>query len=367
MTCIAQWIPLVLLTTACASVPRPALLDQVDAVRSSDATQESRRLVPHADAKAEKLREDAEAAWPKGHTASAEILAERALLTYADARELARIVRAEQRVLAAKAEVHQAELALLKLQAAQMSAAAEAADLEAQLTVERESEEIAGPKASTPDREQARLVAAKTALSQARLLCVSAQLLGSAAPQPNTDVIAALSEIDGIDAKSMAGKFPAPLRGAIAARSRCQRLLTAQRRPAVMANPTSEKSDQLFVELANAGFAPSRDDRGIVINLYDAFAGADLASPMATKLAALGQLAQSNDQAPVLVVTHTTRGEPKPIDRSRGEAAAARLKAAGANQVQSQAVGGRMPIAAGKDLGANRLNERLEVIFVTRL
>jgi hypothetical protein len=356
-----------LLITACASAPRPALLGQIDAIRDSDGARESRQLVPQADARAEKLRTDAEAAWPKGQTASAEILAERALVAYSDARELSRIVRVEQRLLATKAEVHRAELALQKLQADQKSAAAEAADLEARLRVEREAQEPADPLPSTPDREHARLVAAKTALSQARLLCVSARLLRGSAPEPDLGIDAALTEITGVDAKVVAGKSPAPIREAIAARSRCQQLLTTQRRPAVMANPTSEKSDQLFVELANAGFAPSRDDRGIVVTLNGAFAGNGIESQTLTRLTDLGRLAQTHDQTPILVVTHATKGEPKPIDQQRGDAAAARLKEAGVSQVQIQAVGGRLPVAEGKDLGANRRNERLELIFVTRL
>ncbi len=356
-----------LLVTACASAPRPALLGQIDAIRDSNSARESRQLVPQADAKAEKLRADAEAAWPKGQTASAEILAERALVAYSDARELGRIVRAEQRLLATKAEVHQAELTLQKLQADQQSAAAEAADLDARLRVEREAESIADLKPSTPDRELARRVAAKTALSQARLLCVGARLLRGPAPQPYADIDAALTEIDGLESKGSAAKLPAPIREAIAARSRCQQLLTEQRRPAIMANPTSEEPDQLFVELAKAGFAPSRDDRGIVVTLSGAFAGSGVTSQTLARLTDLGHLAQAHGQAPILVVTHAAKGEPKPSDQQRGEAAAARLKEAGVKQLQVQSVGGRLPLAQSGDLGANSRNERLELIFVTRL
>jgi hypothetical protein len=356
-----------LLISACASAPRPALLSQIDAIRDSDSARATRQLVPQADAKAEKLRADAEAAWPKGQTASSEILAERTLVAYSDARELGRIVRAEQRLLATTAEVHQAELTLQKLEATQKSAAAEAADLDARLRVEREAESIAGSKPSTPDREHARLVAAKTALSQARLLCVSARLLRGTAPQPYADIDAALAEIDGVESKVAAKKLPAPIREAIAARSRCQQILTEQRRPAIMANPTSEKPDQLFVELAQAGFAPSRDDRGIVVTLGAAFAGNGIANQTLAKLTDLGHLAQAHAQAPILLVTHASTGEPKPGDLQRGEAAAARLKEAGAKQIQVQCVGGRLPLAQGNDFGANSRNERLELIFVTGL
>jgi hypothetical protein len=359
--------PALLLAAACASHPRPAVLGQIDAIRDSDGARESRQLAPQADARAEKLRSDAEAAWPKGQTASAEILAERALVAYSDARELARIVRAEKRLLETRAAVHQAELQTQKLLAEQQRAAAEAADLEARLRVEREAEELAELRPSTPDREQARLIAAKTALSQARLLCVSAKLLRGPSPEPSADLDAAFAELDGLETKVVSGKSPAPLREAIASRSRCQQILTTQRRPAVMANPTSEKPDQLFVELSNAGFAPSRDDRGIVVTLSGAFAGNGIEAQSLAKLAVLGRLAQSHEQTPVLVIAHAGRGEVKPIDQQRGDAAAARLKEAGANQVLAQALGGRLPIAQSKDLQASRRNERLELIFVTRL
>jgi hypothetical protein len=356
-----------LIVSGCASAPRPAILNEVDAIRMSDSVREERDLVPQANARAEKLRSDAEAAFSDGKTASAEIMAERAIAAYADMRVLARVVRAEQRLLTAKAEVHQAELDLQKLEAEQAQAAAAAADLDAQLRVEREAEALADAKLATPDREHARSLAAKTALSQARLLCISAKLLRETDPKSTSDIDAALSEADAVQAKLATGKLPAPLREAIAARSRCQQLLTVERRPAQMESPTSEVPDQLFVELAQAGFAPSRDDRGIVITMNDAFAGNGLDPRLLPKLAELGRLAQHHDQTALLIVAHSKKGDPKPTDQQRGDAAAVKLREAGAKRLEVQAVGGRLPVAQDSDLGAARRNERLEVIFVTRL
>jgi hypothetical protein len=356
------------LASACASAPKPALLNDVDALRDSATAREARQLVPQALARAEKLREDAEAAWPKGQTATAEILAERAIVAYSDARELSRIVRAEQRLLEAKARVHDAELGLLKLDADQKKAAAEAADLDAQLLVMRESEALAEPQPSTPEREHARQLAAKTTLSQAQLLCVSARLLRSAAaPAATGDVEAALAELAAIEAKLSAGKQPTPIREAVVARSRCQGLLTETRRAGRIANPTSEQPDQLFVELSEAGLFPSRDDRGIAVTL-PGLAGSDgLDREVLPQLAALARLAQNHDQTPLLVVSHAKRGDPKPADRKQAQAVADKLREGGAKHLEVEAVGGRLPLARAGDLGAAARNERLEVIFVTRL
>ncbi|HMA95409.1 MAG TPA: hypothetical protein VKP30_22125 [Polyangiaceae bacterium] len=361
---------LLVLATACASTPRPAILSEVDAIRGGSTAKEARELVPQADARAEKLRRDAEAAWPKGQTATAEMAAERAIVAYADARELARIVKAEKRLLAAKAEAHQAELAVQKLEADQKKAAAESADLDAQLRILREAESIAILKPSLPERERARMVAAKTAVAQARLLCVSAKLLRNTA-QPNTaiaDIDAAMKDLTALSEKlAPNARGPAPIREAITSRSRCQQLLTDARRPTTMANPVSEKPDQLFVELARAGFSPSRDDRGIVVTLFAPFQGPGLEQSALAKLAELGGLAQRFDPIPLLIVTHSTKGDPTAADQQRGDAAASKLRASGVKQTYVQAIGGRLPIADARELAQPRRNERLEVVFVTAL
>lgn len=351
---------LLLQIAGCASIPRPAILTEVDNVREQPGTRDLRTLVPQAEARAEKLRNDAEAAWSKGQIATSEILGEHALITYTDLQKFEHILRTEQHLLATKTELHQAELELLKLEAEQKKSASEAADLEAQLRVEREAESIADPKPATPDREQARLIAAKTALAQAKLLCISAQLLQS----PN-EVMTALSELDAVEAKVTSAKPPAPIREAIAVRSRCQQLLTAVRRPAQIANPTSSKPDELFVALAQAGFAPARDDRGIVVTLTDAFTGNGIDPKTRPRLLELGRVAEGHGETPLLLVVHSQKGEAKPIDQQRSDAAAAQLREAGAKRVQNQTVGARLPVAQATDLGAAKRNERLEIIFVT--
>lgn len=354
--------------TACATPPRPAILSELDAVRGGNAATEARKLVPQAGAKAEKLRNDAESAWPKGQTASSEIAAERALVAYADAATLARIVKAEQRLAAAKAEAHQAASLLQHLEADQKRAASEAADLDAQLRVAREAEPLADTNAASADRELARLSAAKTAVMQARLLCVSAKLVASSqSPALPTDPIdKTLSELESLQARLERGtKPPTPIREAISARSQCHRHLTEVRRPARMANPASENADRLFEELAQAGFAPSRDDRGIVVTLQDAFQPGALVPKAEPKLTELASLSRHYEQVALLVVSHSLRGEPSSLDRERGDAVTSKLRELGVKNVQAVAAGGRLPIVDARDLGGARRNERLEIVFVT--
>lgn len=359
-----------LLAAACASPPRPTILSELDAVRDGNAVREARNLVPQADAKAEKLRNQAEASWPKGQTASSEIAAERALVAYSDASTLARIVKAEQRLAATKADAHQAELLLQALESDQKKAAAESLDLDAQLRVAREAESIVDSKPASADRERARLIAARTAVAQARLLCVSAKLVAeSQSPAAQTGPIeATLSELESLRSRvEQGGKPPTPIAEAIKIRSLCQKHLTEIRRPRRMENPVSEAADHLFGELAHAGFAPSRDDRGIVVTLHDAFQKSSLAPKTLTKLAELGQLAQRFDPLPLMVVTHSLQGNPNAVDRQRGDAAAASLRSSGVKTVQVQSVGGRLPLVLPRDVGQVSRNERLEVIFVTLL
>jgi hypothetical protein len=340
----------------------------VDAVRDGSAAAETRKLVPQADARAEKLRSMAESAWPKGETASSQIAAERALVAYSDAIVLARIVKAEQRLTSSKAETHQAELLLQRLETDQKQAAAESADLDAQLRVAQEAEPLAETKVASADRESARLLAARTALAQARLLCVSAKLVSAAqSPAPRlNDVETTLKELESVQLRLERGaKPPTPIGEAIAIRSRCQRHLTEVRRPSRMENPVSETSDRLFGELAQAGFAPSRDDRGIVVTIHDAFQGSAVALSSQAKLADLGRVSQHFDGVALLVVSHSLQGNPTPTDRQRSDMAASRLRESGVKTVQSHAAGGRLPIVGAHDVGRFRRNERLEVIFVT--
>ncbi|HEY5957118.1 MAG TPA: hypothetical protein VIV60_11215 [Polyangiaceae bacterium] len=350
----------------CASPPRPAILTQVDTVRSEGAVRETGELAPQAIARAEQLRSQAEGAWPKGHTASSEILAERALAAYADARVLAHVVATEQRLATTNADVHQVEAALLKLDSEKKEAAAEAADYDAQLRVTKEAEALADAGPASPEREQARRIAARTALVQARLLCISSKLLNRETAQSTQETESALAEVELVAGKLTASKGTVPLRDAITARSRCQSLLSETRRAAFTTNPTSPAADELFVDLAKSGFAPARDERGVVVTLSKPFAADGLNAQVNSRLDALAAIAKRHNAESLLVVGHSTQGEPKAVDQHRTEAAVAKLRVAGLTRIEGLAAGGQLPIAQNRDLGAASQNERLEVVYVTR-
>jgi hypothetical protein len=360
----SAWLSLAL--GACATTPRPMILTQVDSVRSEVAIRETAELAPQAIAQAEHLRADAEAAWPKGDIATAQILAERALAAYAHARVLAHIVATEQRLVAANAEVQKTEAELLALEAAKTKTAAEAADYEAQLRVAKEAETLADPAPASAEREQARRVAARTALVQARLLCLSAILLDGEASRPAEDAKSALADLDAIEAKLASTKTVIPIRDAIAARSRCQLLLTGARRAALSEDPTNPEADELFVELARAGFVPSRDERGIVVNFGKPFASSGLSREVESKLQELVTIAKQRHASTLLVVTHSRPSEPPALEGRRLNAVLERLRSDGVSQVQGFAAGARLPVAQSTDLSAASRNERLEVVFVTR-
>jgi hypothetical protein len=76
-----RWLALVLpwaSTMACAPIPPPAALGEVDGIRVSPASQEAKRYAPSAFAYAEQLRRRAHQALETDDHASAQLLAERA-------------------------------------------------------------------------------------------------------------------------------------------------------------------------------------------------------------------------------------------------------------------------------------------------
>src|SRR5262245_4157535 len=94
---------------ACASVPPPAVLSQVDAARQGAAAQEAKLYAHGAYARAEKLRDQAHKAWDAGDHTAAQILGERAIAAYAHALGLARITRADAAGRAAAAQLAKAQ------------------------------------------------------------------------------------------------------------------------------------------------------------------------------------------------------------------------------------------------------------------
>lgn len=342
-----------LLLAACASPPRPALLSEADAVSKSASALEAKQLAPGAYLRGEKLRQEASAAADHGKTPLAEVRAERAIVAYSHGQILSRISKAEQRLVAAKAELYEAQTKATALEGRRVTVAAELTSLDNEVLVEQEAEAIADSKATTPDREAARKRAAKTALTQARLLCVTAQLLGA----DKAAVDGALQTVTTLEAQLDRNPSPMPLNESVKARSACQEQVTLVRRPARVAAPQSDAADRLYLSLSEAGHTPNRDERGIVVTLPTNVADATVRD--------LARLAVANEQTPLLVVVHRLKGEPSAKDATH--AVAKLLTDAGVKTVHTESAGSRLPITQGLDPAKQKLNERTEVVFVTKI
>jgi outer membrane protein OmpA-like peptidoglycan-associated protein len=123
----------------------------------------------------------------------------------------------------------------------------------------------------------------------------------------------------------------------------------------------------LLTELSAAKMAPSRDERGVIVTLRDAFRGDGIASSTEASLQKLGQVARQHPETPLLVVAHSARGGASSAhDTARAAAAADILRGAGAPRVASIGAGGVQPVVPTATRGASGRNERLEVVFVTR-
>lgn len=346
---------------ACAPMPRPTVMSRVDVVRSGSAAQEARQVAPQAFAHAEQLRRRAERAYHNGDFAGAQILSEHALAAYEHAFILARLEKAEQRLAQAKVALSTASAKLDKLDKLQAHVASEADALEMRVHVAQDALPIVPSGPGSAAREHARWQAARSIAVQAKLLCVSAGLLGSKTPE----LIQARQNLAALDKTLGKPLAKAPIDEAIAARSACLKQLTVARRPATHAHPAAGIADALLAELSHAKLFPYRDDRGVVVTLRGVFhGGASLGEAAKKQLSKLGQVAKAHPDFPVLVVDHSARGRRTALGQKRAEAVAQALRDSGAPHVDAQAAGSAVPVVDPARPGAAARNARTEIIFV---
>ncbi|XXY46524.1 hypothetical protein WME91_41645 [Sorangium sp. So ce269] len=162
---------------ACAPIPRPAVLDELEHVRAGAVAAESKRYAPGAFARAEKLRGEALAALDKKDRSGAQILGEHSIAAHAHAHALSRVARAEAAETEAKAQSSTGEASLAGLEAEQTRVAAEVDALDMRIKVARDAQPVVPSGKADADREKARLAAARSLALQARLLCGAARLL----------------------------------------------------------------------------------------------------------------------------------------------------------------------------------------------
>ena len=380
---------LLIAASACAPVPRPLVLGEVDAVRGGAAASEASSLAPGAFAAAEKLRKEANAAFAAGDTAGAQLLGEHALAAYAHAQALTRIARAEAGAEAAQASLAASKTDLGSLDADQARLAAEADALELKVRVARDAQPIEPSGRADPERERARAAAAKTLALQARLLCAAARLLqsapppaslpaspgGGAGPVPDPkqleEASAALAKVDaqlGDSAKSPAG--PAPIDEATRARAGCLAALTAIRRAATPVSRAPGAGDALLTELSAMGtLSPSRDDRGVFVAFRGIFDARGALLPAAsTRLAEIGKIAAAHPTFPVEIIVHNEKpvsAKDEAGQRARGDVVAKAIEgtARGA-RIETILAGNAAPVV--DPAGADRArNARVEIVFVT--
>jgi hypothetical protein len=359
---------------ACASIPKPDVLADVERVSHGPAADDTRSFAPAAFAHADKLRAEANQAWDQGDKSGAQILGERSLAAYAHASALARIARAERASVESDAKLKGARGDVGGLEAEQGRIGAEADAAELQVRVVRDAQSVVPSGHVDADRERARLAAARSLGLQARLLCSAARLLattpaegGARAPDAKltAQVDEATKSVDQLDDKLKHTTGGAPIDEATRARAGCLSALTLVRRAATPTSKANGIGDALLAELSAAGsLAPSRDDRGVVVTLRDVFRGDALTPEGEKKIASLARVAAAHPTFPVEVVVH---GGTEKGDQARAAAVAKALSSAapgGKIRVEPVAAAAVSPIVdpAGP---ARARNARVEIVFVT--
>jgi flagellar motor protein MotB len=353
----ASWLAL-----ACASAPRPQVMNDVASVSRGAQAQEAARLAPQAHAKAELLKRQAEDAYGSGDMAGAQILSETALAAYSHAFVLARLARASSELEKAKAELAKAKTALVDIDEKQKRAGAEADAIELRVKVARDAMPLSPNAPASPEREKARLDAARSLTSQARLLCAATRLLDPS----SSGLDAELGKISDLEKALGASPRNTPIDEAIALRSSCLKRLTVVRRPKTRATVAANVADALLADLGKSGeLVPFRDDRGVVVTLRGLFAADGKLKPEAVKLLeTLGAVAKAHADFPVLVVVHSSAGRGGDAEKKRGQTVADALGRAGATKVDVQAVGSSQPVMDPARSGSDRRNDRVEIVFV---
>lgn len=339
---------------SCARPPRPALLAEADSASQSPASVDAASQAPQAFARAEQLKRESQAAYDRGEVAASSILAERALVAYERAAVLARIARAAVRAESSRQELRKSEDELRALDAEQARLTADVEALEARIQVLKDAEPIAPSGKADPQREAARLTAAREILFDARLLCVAARMV-----QPGiSGADDAESALKSAEAAVAAGPRPAAIDDARRVRARCLGLLTSARRAA--ATPATTAADQVLSELsAKGGLSPSRDDRGVFVPLPADRAQGD-------PLADIAGIAATHADFPMLIVAWPGNPASKP-DQTKARAYAERIQqalvTAGCKTERIRIEIATAPYPTAKPT-RGALRERAELVFV---
>jgi outer membrane protein OmpA-like peptidoglycan-associated protein len=347
----------------CAGAPAHlAALDDMERVRNAAGAREGAKLAPEAYARAEQERRLAREAHTSSDDVGATLHAQRAVAAYDHALVVARLARATAELADAQKSLDDATAQEQALEISRARLEADAQELEDRARVVRQRLYPAPSILPTPEREAARMVAARSLATQARLLCAAARLaVADAAGLADAD-----GEVVALTERLAKGVRPAPIDDAARARARCLDVLTRARRGA---SDGAGEADALLAELSAAGgWDPARDERGVTVTLHDAFRGPELTDKATAKLKELGRVAVAHPAFAVQVVVHDAAGAASndTMDAKRAEAAIQALVSGGAPapRVQAELAGTQVPIVDPSDAKARARNERLEIVFV---
>jgi hypothetical protein len=289
---------LALLVGACAPIPKPLILGEVDQVSQSEAATRAKEGAMPTWALAEKRRLMAHELAESGPLGHAEIVAEEALATYEEAVSLVALAEAARREATEKLEVERLEKELAETEAAVASTLGEIDALEARVRVAKAERTLAGGPSELSDAERRAL---SDVLWQAKITCAAGALLSGTAADPSR-----FAPLEAALAPPATGKprlvDPAPF---FDARAACLRALAKAR-----GAKATGKVDGLVGDLSRMLAAlpgpttTGRDERGVLVSMQDSFEGGRLTSSAAERLSALSRVLVQNPNFPVAIVVH---------------------------------------------------------------
>jgi len=365
--------PLLVISTLLASLGCGAtgvtnnVVTDMERIRTAPDVREAGAFAQQEIALAENERAASQKASKDGDEVAAGLYAAQAIASYTDAVALARLARATRLGDDANADLSRDDARAHKLAAERAEAERDADELDKKLQISREALAPATSGRAAPEREAARLVAARALAAQARLLCGAARLLS-----PSLDGLdAATQDVTALEAQlDKPARGPTPIDAAARARATCLALLTRARRTSD-ASTTQAEPDVLLSDLSASGqFSPSRDERGVIVVLRDTWKGTALTPDGAQRLSDLGRVAVAHPAFAVQVVVHDATA-PSPAesaqDLQRAKAAAAAIVSAGEPEarVKAETAGARAPLVDPMDARHRARNARLEVVFVS--
>lgn len=384
--CLRVVVSVLGLLVGCADIPAPRVLDEADEVSASPAAQEIKQYAQPAWARAEKRRLEAHEALKEGPQARAQFMGEEAIALYEEGVGLSRLAKSELRSKAAEEDQSGLDKELAELEAAQQRAAA---DVEALTQRLQAAQAVAAPSAQGPEAEAARRDAARSFLTQAKLLCGAARLLGAgaggqevkgSAEDPTSpaelarELSAAEAQITALDAELADGSKPAALDGATRARAQCSSVLSRIRRGGTAALKGGASADELLQQVSAMSarskgmlMEPARDERGVVITLRDVFeSDGSLKASARERLTELDRVAAANGRFPIAIVVHSDASiANKELGRWQARGATVASALASVDKARSLVVvaADSQPIVSSASSDRSR-NARIEIVFI---